>query len=69
MEKVEEEDLDERMEQKEGGHPAAEKEVGGGVMADREAAVAGEAGGEQMTERMDTDKSAKPTEKRRQVIV
>ena len=63
MEKVEEEHLDEQMEQTEGGHPAAEKEVGGRLMADREAAVAGEAGGEQMTERTDTDKSAKPTEK------
>ena len=63
MEKVEEEDLEEQMEQTEGGHPAAEKEVSGGLMADREVAVAGEAGGEQMTECMDTDKSAKPTEK------
>ena len=63
MEKVEEEDLDEQMEQTEGGHPAAEKEVSGGLMANREAAIAGEVGGEQMTERMDTDKSAKPTEK------
>ena len=51
------------MEQTEGGHPAAEKEVGGGLTADREVAVAGEAGGEQTTERMDTDKSAKPMEK------
>ena len=63
VEKVEEEDLDEQMEQTEGGHPAAEKEVGGRLMADREAAVAGEAGGKQMTERTDTDKSAKPMEK------
>ena len=63
MEKVEEEDLDERMEQTEGGHPAAEKEVSGRLMADREVAVAGEAGGEQTTERTDTDKLAKPTEK------
>ena len=63
VEKVEEEDLDEQMEQTEGGHPAAEKEVGGGLTAYREAAVAGEAGGEQMTECMDTDKSAKPMEK------
>ena len=63
MEKVEKEDLDEQMEQTEDGHPAAEKEVYGGLKADREAAVAGEAGGEQMTERTDTDKSAKPTEK------
>ena len=63
VEKVEEEDLDEQMGQTEGGHPAAEKEVGGGLTADREVAVAGEAGGEQMTERTDTDKSAKPTEK------
>ena len=63
VEKVEEEDLDEQMEQTEGGHPAAEKEVGGGLTADREVAVAGEAGGKQMTECMDTDKSAKPMEK------
>ena len=63
MEKVEKEDLDEQMEQTEGGHPAAEKEVGGGLTADREAAVAGEAGGEQTTECMATDKSAKPMEK------
>ena len=63
MEKVEEEDLDEHMEQTEGGHPAAEKEVGGGLTADREAAVAGFAGGEQMTECTDTDKLAKLTEK------
>ena len=63
VKKVEEEDLDEQMEQTEGGHPAAEKEVGVGLTADRAVAVAGEAGGEQMTERMDTDKSAKPTEK------
>ena len=62
VEKVEEEDLDEQMEQTEGGHPAAEKEVGCGLTADREAAVAGEAGGEQTTECTDTDKSAKPTE-------
>ena len=40
MEKVEMEDLDEQMEQTEGGHSAAEKEVGGGLTADREAAVA-----------------------------
>ena len=63
VEKVEEEDLDKQMEQTEGGHPAAEEEVSGGSMADREAAVAGEAGGEQMTELTDTDKSAKPMEK------
>ena len=35
MEKVEEEDLDKQVEQTEGGHPAAEKEVGGGLTADR----------------------------------
>ena len=63
VEKVEEEDLDEQMEQIEGGHPAAEKEVSGGLTADSKAAVAGEAEGEQKTERTDTDKSAKPTEK------
>ena len=51
------------MEQTEGGHPAAEKEGGSGLTADREAAVGREAGGEQMTERTNTDKSAKPTEK------
>ena len=50
MEKVEEEDLDKQMEQTEGDHPAAEKEVGDRLTADREAAVAGEAGGEQTTE-------------------
>ena len=69
VEKVEEEDLDKQMEQTEGGHPAAEKEIGGGLTADREAAVAGEAGGEQMTERKDSDKSAKPRKKWRRVIV
>ena len=63
MEKVEKEDLDKKMEQTEGGHPAAEKEVGGGLTANKEVAVAGETGGEQMTESTDTDKSAKPTEK------
>ena len=63
VKKVEEEDLDEQMERIEGGHPAAEKEVGGGLTADRKAAVAGEAGVEQMTQRTDTDKSAKPMEK------
>ena len=63
VEKVEEEDLDKQMEQIEGGHTAAEKEVGGRLMADREMDVAGEAGDEQKTEGMDTDKSAKPTEK------
>ena len=63
MEKVEEEDLDEQMEQIEGGHPAAEKEVGGRLTANREAAVAGEAGVEHTTEHTDTDKSAKPMEK------
>ena len=63
VEKVEEQDLDEQVEQTEVGHPAAEKEVGGGLTADEEVAVAGEAGGEQTTERTDTNKSAKPTEK------
>ena len=48
MEKFEE-DLDKQIEQTEGGHPAAEKEVGGGLTADEEGAVAGEAGGKQMT--------------------
>ena len=63
MEKVEEEGLDEQMEQTEGGHPAAEEEVGGGLTADRGVAVAGEAESEQTTECMDTDKFAKPTDK------
>ena len=63
VEKVEEECLEEQMEQTGGGHPAAGEEVGGRLTADKEAAVAGEAESEQMTEGMDTDKSAKPTDK------
>ena len=51
------------MEQTGGGHPAAGEEVSGRLMADKEAAVAGEAESEQMTEGMDTDKSAKPMDK------
>ena len=61
VEKVEKEDVDKEREQIEGDDPAAEKEVSGGLTADREAAVAG--GAEQMTEHTDTDKSAKSTEK------
>ena len=63
MEKVEKEDVDEEGEQIEGDDPAVEKEVGGGLMANREATVAGGAEGEQTTEHTDTDKSAKPTDK------
>ena len=63
MEKVEKEDVDEEGEQIEGDDPAVEKEVGGGLTADREATVAGGAQGEQMTEHMDTNKSAKSTKK------
>ena len=70
VEKVEEEDLDEQVEQTEGGHPAAEKEVSGRLMADEEAAVAGEAGGEQMTECtwIQTNQQS-PWKNRRQAIV
>ena len=63
MEKVEEEGLDEQMEQTEGGHAAAEEEVGGRLIANRGAAVAGQAEREQTTECTDTDKSAKPMDK------
>ena len=63
MEKVEKEDLDEEGEQIKGDNPAVGKEVSGGLMANREATVAGGAESEQMTEHMDTDKSAKSTEK------
>ena len=63
VEKVEKEDVDEEREQIEGDNPAAEKEVGGRLMANREAAVAGGAEGEQMMEHTDTDKSAKSMEK------
>ena len=51
------------MEQTEGGHPAAEEEVSGGLTADRGMAVAGQAEREQTTECTDTDKSAKPMDK------
>ena len=63
VEKVEEEDVDKEGEQIEGDDPAAEKEVGGRLMANKEATVAGGAEGEQPTEHTDTDKSAKSTEK------
>ena len=62
VEKVEREDVDEEEEPIEGDDPAVGKEVGGGLTADREATVAGGAEGEQITG-MDTDKSAKSTEK------
>ena len=62
VEKVEE-GLEEQNEQTGGGHPAAGKEVGGGLMADKEVAVAGEAEGEQTTEGTGTDKLANPTDK------
>ena len=61
--KVEEEGLEEQMEQTGRGHPAAGEEVGGGLTADKEVAVAGEAESEQTTEGTDTDKLAKPTDK------
>ena len=63
IEKVEEEDVEEQPEQTEGDHPAAEKGVSGGLMAGKEANVAGETGGEQTTQHTDNDKSAKPTDK------
>ena len=63
VEKVEKEDVDEEGEQIEGDDPALEKEVSGRLMADIEATVAGGAEGEQMTEHMDTGKSAKSKEK------
>ena len=63
IEKVEEEDLDKQPEQTEGDHLAAEKEVGGGLTAGKEANVAGETGGEQKAQCTDTDKLAKPTDK------
>ena len=63
VEKVEEEGIEEQMEQTEGGHPAAEEEVGGGLTANKEVAATGEAESEQMTECTDTYKSAKPTDK------
>ena len=46
VEKVEQEEFEE---QPEGDRPVAEKEVSGGLTADREAAAAGEIGGEQVT--------------------
>ena len=62
VEKVEREDVDEEEEQIEGDNPAVGKEVGGGLMANREATVVGGAEGEQIMG-TDTDKSAKSTEK------
>ena len=62
IEKVEQEEFEE---QPEGDRPVAEKEVSGGLMADREVAAAGEIGGEQATgENIEqVDKTAKPTDK------
>ena len=62
VEKVEEEELEE---QTEGDQSAAEKEVGGGLMANREAAAAEETGGEQTTSKdaEQVDEMAKPTDK------
>ena len=71
VEKVAEEELEE---QTEGDQPGAEKEVSGGLMADREAAAAEETCSEQvsskdaeqvdeMTKPMDKDEMAKPTDK------
>ena len=62
VEKVEQEEF---KEQPEGDRPVAEKEVSGGLTADREVAAAGETGGEQATSE-DTEKvdeMAKPTDK------
>ena len=50
VEKVEKEDVGGEREQIEGDDPATKKEVGGGLTADREVAVAGGAEGEQMME-------------------
>ena len=47
----------------EGDQPAAEKEIGGRLMAGKEANVAGETGGEQTAQHMDKNKSAKPMDK------
>ena len=63
VEKVEKKEVDEEGEQIEGDDPAVEKEVGGGLTADREATVEGRTEGEQTTEHTDTNKSAKPTDK------
>ena len=62
IEKVEQEEFEE---QPEGDRPVAEKEVSGGLMADREAAAVGEIGGEQATgENIEQiDKTAKPMDK------
>ena len=62
VEKVEKEDVDKEGEQIEGGAPAAEKEVSGGLTADREVTVTERDQGKQTIEHMDTDKSAKPTD-------
>ena len=63
VEKVEKKELDKEGERIEGDDPAGEKEVGGSLMANREATVTGGAEGKQMTEHTDTNKSAKPTDK------
>ena len=62
VEKVEEEEFEEQLE---GDRPVAEKEVSGGLTADKEAAAAGEIGSEQATgENIEqVDKMAKPTDK------
>ena len=62
VQKVEKKEVDEEGEQMEGDDPAVEKEVGGGLTADREATVAGRTEGEQTTEQMDVNKLAKPTD-------
>ena len=62
VEKVEQEEFEE---QPEGDRPVAEKEVSGGLTADREAAATGEIRGEQATgENVEQlDETAKPTDK------
>ena len=71
IEKVEQEEFEE---QPEGDRPVAEKEVSGGLTADREATAAGEIGGEQATGKniekddetakpMDEDETVEPTDK------
>ena len=62
IEKVEQEEFEE---QPEGDRPVAEKEVSGGLTADREAAAAGEIGSEQATSENieQVDETAKPMDK------
>ena len=62
IEKVEQEEFEEKPE---GDRPVAEKEVSGGLTADREVAAAGEIGGEQATGEniQQVDETAKPTDK------